>query len=172
MKTIRVALLAPLALLLVTGGLAHAGEQTIAHVDAESIIPAMPEYKRAKSEVEAYGKQLQRALESKQQAMQEYYQDVMERVQSGAMPPVEQKEAETKLQQMQQDLQKRAVEADEELARKEAELTRPVYDRFNAAVKKVARDRGYAYIVDKKLFLYTDGGIDATPLVRAELGLP
>ena len=37
--------------------------QKIAYIVSEEIVPEMPAYKKAKSEVEAYGKQLQKILE-------------------------------------------------------------------------------------------------------------
>lgn len=145
--------------------------QKIAHVDADAIIPAMPEYKSAKSNVEAYSKQLQKSLEAEQTKMQQYYQEVMQKAQSGGMAPVEQQKAEEKLQTMQADLQKKASEADQQLMEKEAALTEPLYKKFNEALEKVAKANGYAYIFDKKLLLYSDGGIDATAKVKEALGL-
>lgn len=145
--------------------------QKIAHVDADAIIPAMPEYKAAKSQVEAYSKQLQKSLEAEQTQMQQYYQEVMQKAQSGGMAPVEQQQAEEKLKAMQEGLQKKAMEADQKLANKEGELTEPLYKKFNDALETVAKANGYAYIFDKKLLLYSDGGIDATAKVKEALGL-
>lgn len=83
------------------------GQQKIAYVDADVIIPNMPEYKRAKAEVESYRKILEKQLEGKQATMQQYYADVMAKVQAGTMTPIQQKEAEQKLAKMQEDLQNR-----------------------------------------------------------------
>lgn len=146
-------------------------QQKIAHINSDEIIAAMPEYKKAKSDVEAYSKVLQKQLEGQQAKMQEYYAEVSGKMERGEMPPVEQKEAEAKLAQMQQDLQKDAGAADQKLAEKEQTLTKPLYDKFNAALEKVAKANNFAYIIDLKLALYSGGGTDATSLVKAELGL-
>ncbi|MCH2046696.1 MAG: OmpH family outer membrane protein [Saprospiraceae bacterium] len=145
--------------------------QSVAYVDAEAIIQDMPEYRRAKSEVEAYGQQLQKRLEKQQQDMAAYYQEVAQKEQAGTLTPKEGQEAQVKLQQMQEALQKAALEADQKLVQKEAELTKPLYEKFDVTIKSVAKANGYAYILDKKLLLYSEGGIDATSKVKSALGL-
>ncbi|MCP4441341.1 MAG: OmpH family outer membrane protein [Aureispira sp.] len=148
-----------------------ANAQKVAYIDAETIIQEMPDYKKAKSEVEAYGKQLQNQLKAEEEKVMKYYQDVMQKAQQGLLSPAQQKQEEEKLQGMQQSLQTKAVEADQKLAAKEGELTKPLYEKFNNALKSVAKEKGYGYIIDKKLMLYSGGGVDATIAVKAKLGL-
>ena len=143
----------------------------IAYIVSEDIVPEMPAYKRAKSEVEAYGKQLQKILEGKQLEAQQYYEDIMRKAQNGELTPKQEQEAQTKLQEMQANLQKEAADADQKLVTKEGELTKPLYEELDAALKKVAKEKGYAYILDKKFLLYSEGGIDATEQVKTALGL-
>jgi outer membrane protein len=64
-----------------------ANAQKIAYIVSEDIVPEMPAYKRAKSEVEAYGKQLQKILEAKQKEAQDFYQSTMEKAQIGELTP-------------------------------------------------------------------------------------
>jgi outer membrane protein len=96
----------------------------------------------------------------------------MQQAQAGTMSPAQQKEAEGKLQKMQEDLQKKAADAEKQLVDKEAALSKPLYDKLNGAIKSVAAANKYSYIVDKKLLLYSDGGIDATPKLKSQLGIP
>lgn len=145
-------------------------QQKIAYVDAEAIIQAMPEYKSAQSELEQYGRQLQRRLEDQQKEMEAYYTDIMTKAQQGLLTPVQEQEAQAKLAEMQQSLQEEALKADQQLIEKEQSLTEPIYDKFDAALKSVATSSGYTYIVDKKLFLYS-GGTDATSQVKRQLGI-
>lgn len=149
----------------------EANAQKIAYIVSEDIVPEMPAYKRAKSEVEAYGKQLQKVLESKQKQAQEYYQTIMKQAQDGLLTPKAEQEAQAKLQEMQANLQKEASEADQKLAQKEGELTKPLYEELDNALKKVAKENQYAYILDKKFLLYSEGGIDATSKVKTALGI-
>jgi len=156
---------------LVAFGSADTYAQNIAYVDTEAIIPNMTAYKAAKSEVEDYGKQLQKSLETKQASMQKYYQETAEKASKGLLTPVQQQDAEQKLQKMQADLQQEAASAEQKLMKKEQERTKPIYESFNAALKKVAKANGFSYILDKKLLLYSEGGIDATSKVKAELNV-
>ncbi len=146
--------------------------QNIAYVDMEQIIENMPDYKRVKSELESYQKVLEKQLQAEEKKMQDYYASVMQQVQAGTMTPVQQKDAEAKLMKMQEDLQKKALDAEKQLQTKEAALSKPLYDKLNAAIKTVAQANKYAYIVDKKLLLYSDGGIDATSKLKVQLGIP
>lgn len=148
-----------------------ANAQKIAYIVSEDIVPEMPAYKRAKSEVEAYGKQLQKILEGKQLEAQNFYQETMEKAQRGELTPKQQQEAEVKLQELQANLQKEAADADKKLMDKEGELTKPLYEELDAALKKVAKENEYTYILDKKFLLYSEGGIDATAKVKTALGI-
>jgi outer membrane protein len=145
--------------------------QTIAYVEAEKVIPEMESYKKAKSEVEAYGKQLKKVLEKKQADLQKYYAEVSKAIQDGTMTPKQQQEAEAKLQKMQTELQQEAQQADRKLVEKEGELVAPVYKQFNDAVAKVAKENKYQYVLDKQMLLYSLGGIDATEKIKTALGI-
>jgi len=146
-------------------------QQKIAHVKADELLSLMPEYKQAKSEVETYSKALQGLLLDQQNAIETYYNEVSQKMSAGGMSPLEQKEAEAKLAKMQADLQEEAGKADQKLADKEQALTKPIFEKFNGALDKVAKANGFAYILDIKVALYSGGGTDATELVRKELGM-
>lgn len=146
-------------------------QTTIAHVDMEQIIENMPDYKSVKSQLEAFQKTLEKQLQAEEKKLQDYYASVMQQAQAGTMSPQQQKDAEAKLTKMQEDLQKKAADAEKQLIDKEASLSKPVFDKLNNALKSVASKNKYAYIVDKKLLLYSDGGIDATAKLKAELGM-
>jgi outer membrane protein len=143
----------------------------IAFVNGESIVQAMPEYRSAKSELEAFGKQLEKSIQQQEEKFMTEYQKTMKAAQEGQLSPVQQKQAEEKLAKMQEELEKSRQKAQQDIMAKEQELTKPMYDKFNEALKKVAQENKYAYIVDEKLLLYSGGGIDATPKIKAALGI-
>ncbi len=145
--------------------------QKIAYVDPDAIILNMPEYKAAKSELEQYQSILQKQLEGEQAKVQQYYTDVMTKAQRGELSPAQQKTEEEKLMKMQEELQKKALKMEEDMAKKEKDLTQPMYDKFNEALKSVAKANNFAYIFDKKLLLYSEGGEDATEKLKTQLGV-
>jgi outer membrane protein len=152
--------------------LAPRADAQIAYVDMEQIIENMPDYKRVKSELESYQKILEEQIQAEEKKMMDYYAIVVQRLRTDYISPAQMREYEAKLQKMQEDLQKKALDADKQIVQKEAALTKPLYDKFNAALKAVAVANGYNYIFDKKMMLYSDGGVDATAKLKAQLGIP
>ncbi len=150
---------------------AQAQTQKIAYVESESIVPAMPDYKKAQSQLQAYTQQLEKLLQQKKTKLEQDYASVMDSVQKGIMTPAQQKSAEYRLQKGQQELQQEAMNADQQVSKKEGALIEPLYEKFNTALAAVAKEEGYTYIVDKKFMLYSVNGIDATAKIKAKLGI-
>ena len=64
--------------------------------------------------------------------------------------------------------------AQQDMNKKQQELLAPIQDKLRNAIKAVGDEKGYAYIIDNNpgIVLYTgNAAIDATPLVKAKLGL-
>ena len=166
----RIAMLLSWALALCTT--LHAqSPQKLAYIQSEDIIQAMPEYQKAQSDLKAYAQQLEKQLVAAQNKAQEHYKSVMDSMQRDMMSPRAQQAAEARLQQMQTDLQQSAMSSERRLAERETSLVEPLYERFNKAVEAVAKREGYTYVLDKKFMVYSTAGIDATALVKKELGI-
>ena len=146
-------------------------QQKIAFVNTQIIIEAMPEYRSAQAELEAFGKQIQKNLEKQEQQLMAEYQKLTQAAQQGTLSPVQQKQAEEKLQKMGEDFQLAQQKASQDAAAKEGELTQPMYEKFKVALEKVAQQNGFSYIIDEKLLLYSAGGIDASDMIKKELGI-
>jgi outer membrane protein len=144
-------------------------QDKIAYVSVEDVIQAMPEYKMIQGQLETFQEQLLKQLEEEKRSIAKYYRGVLEKVKQGALSPKEQKDAETELQKRQGILDKNTSEADNKLVIKEQALTQPVYEKFNTALKSVAKANGYTYILDKKLTIYSAGGINATDELKKEM---
>jgi outer membrane protein len=63
------------------------------------------------------------------------------------------------------------MKMEEDMGTKELDLTKPMYEKFNEAMKTVAKANGVAYIFDKKMMLYSEGGEDLTTKLKAQLGI-
>ncbi|MFK7798881.1 MAG: OmpH family outer membrane protein [Aureispira sp.] len=157
--------------LVLMSSLAWAQTQKIAYVESERIVPEMPAYKKAQSELKAYTKQLQKVLQQKQTALEKDYVAVMDSIKQGIMNELQKQRAQIRLQNGQQQLQQEASNADKKVAQKEGDLIEPLYKRFNEALEAVAKAEGYTYILDKQFMLYFVGGIDATDKVKTKLGI-
>jgi outer membrane protein len=144
-------------------------QQKIAFIDAEEVVQNMPEYKKVKTELETFQKQLVKQLDQEKKNIAAFYKEVMEKVKLGALSPKQQQDADVELQKKQQHLKRMTDDVDRNLLRKEQELTEPVYQKFDSALKKVAEENQYNYIFDKKMLLSFDSGIDVTEKVRKHL---
>lgn len=71
-------------------------------------------------------------------------------------------------------LQNRILEFQENVQRDVEEqqyiLLKPFHDKLQQAIDDVAKEKGYAYIFDTQILLYS-GGDDITDLVKAKLGI-
>ncbi|MEM6376869.1 MAG: OmpH family outer membrane protein [Bacteroidota bacterium] len=165
-KILQLSLLGAFCLMLGSTGLSA---QQIAYVDSEKLLAELPDRQIMMTELENYRSELEKELETEDTAFKTFVADIMNKINGGEMSPKEQKEAEAQLQEKQQNLKELTAQAEFKLVQKEQELSKPIIDRFNAALKKVAEEKGYAYIVDKKMFLYMGGGIDATEDIKAAM---
>jgi len=146
-------------------------QQKVGYLDPEAILPNMPEYRAAKSELANYTKILEKQLEGERAKIQQYTADIVQKAQTGGLSPQQQKTEEAKIMQMQQALQKKAQQFDQDLLKKEGALTKPMYEKFSSAVKAVAKAEQLNYVLDKKMFLFSDKGINITSKVKAQLGI-
>lgn len=153
----------------------HAQQQkysVVAYVDADAIVKQMPEYKEAKTKLEAYQKQQVGSIDKDTKEIAAYYQEVMKKVEEGTLTPKDQAAAEAKLQEMQELLQQKQLTVNQSLVRKEKEYTKSMYERFEKAIKKVAIDNKYDYIIESRFLLHSaNTAIDATDKLKKELGL-
>lgn len=143
----------------------------VAYVDTDEVIKSMSAYRTTQKSLETFQKKLVEELAAEKRTIAKYYTEVIDQVKAGLLTPKQQQEAEQKLQKMQSDLQLRTTQADQRLLDKEKALTAPLYEQFENALTVVAKKNNYMYILDKKLILYTGGGIDATGQMKKQLGL-
>ncbi|QOW11343.1 OmpH family outer membrane protein [Kaistella flava (ex Peng et al. 2021)] len=149
-----------------TVGVAKA--QKIASMDYEAVLAAMPETKKMSTDLETFSKtkgdELNKQAEAFQKEVQAYQAE-------GAKLTGAQRDAkEAELQKKQQNLQAIQQTAQNDLAQKRDTAVKPIIEKLNKAVEKVAKASGFDFIIDAGALVYK-GGPDATPLVKKELGL-
>ena len=118
--------------------------QKFGRVDLAAIVPSMPEYQEAVTNLEAYGKDLQDQLEQIMVEFNTLYSNYEKNAATMTDSVRQLKERELgELQQRYQDFQQIAQQ---DMQRKEAEVMNPIYDKANEAIKKVASEGGYIAI--------------------------
>ncbi len=154
------------AMMVLTVGTAKA--QKIASMDYEQVLSQMPETKKATADLEAFSKAKGDDLKKQATAWQAEVQKYQ--AEGGKMTEDQRKAKEADLQKKQQSLQQLQATAENDLAQKRDAALKPIVDKLNAAVAKVAKQNGWEFVVESSAFIYK-GGADATSAVKKELGL-
>lgn len=167
-KLSRILVLVVLALGISFG--ANAQSQKIGYVDSQTIIDMMPESAKIKQDLQAYYNELQAEL----QAMATEYQNKMRdyEANSATMSNILRQSKEKEIVDLQGRIQDFQANAENDLAEKQEELSKPMLDKIKAAIDDVVKAKGLAYVFEKTVVLSIgDSAIDITPDVKAKLGL-
>ena len=153
-------------MMLMTVGVAKA--QKVASMDYEAVLAAMPETKKMTTDLDTFSKtkgdELNKQAEAFQKEVQAY------QAEGAKMTEAQRTAKESELQKKQQNLQQLQQTAQQDLASRRDTAVKPIIEKLNNAVNKVAKANGFEFIIDATALIYK-GGPDATPLVKKELGL-
>ena len=119
------------------------------HVNTQEIIQAMPEYNKAKTEIDALQAQYEADLKSMQDELQKKG-EAFDKEQANLPENIKQRR-QTELQEMYQKIQAKVMEA----------------------VNAIGKDGGYVYIMElgSQLYISSTLSTDVTAQVKAKLGL-
>lgn len=138
-----------LAAIAVVGLNVTAQAQEVAHINVSELIPAMPESKTAKTELE----KLQEKYKKEMETMQNDFQTKLKKYQAEA-PTAGDAVNETRgkeMQDMEQRIQLFVQNAQQEMGKKELALSEPILTKAQQAIHKVARAKGYKYVMDSTI---------------------
>lgn len=151
---------------------AFAQNNKLGHIDRQKLMLMLPERKDAETKMQAFAK----TLDDRLKAMGAEYEAMVTKAQAEAdgMTQTAKEIAVREIGELEQRIQAAQQKAQEDLAKQEEELLKPMVDRTNAAISTVAAANNFAYIFDVStgMVLYYDKGEDILPLVKAELAIP
>ena len=143
----------------------------LGHIDRQALMLMLPERKDAETKMQAFAKKLDDQLK----AMGAEYESKVSNAQSSAnsMTETERQMAVREIGELEQRITAAQQKAQEDLAKQEEELLKPMVERTNKAIKDVADANGFTYIFDTStgFVLYYDKGEDVLPLVKTQLGI-
>ena len=148
----------------------NAQSQKIGYVDTQTIIDMMPESAKIKQDLQAYYAELQAEL----QAMATEYQNKMRdyEANSATMSNILRQSKEKEIMDLHGRIQEFQANAENDLADKQDELSKPMLDKIKNAIDDVVKAKGLAYVFEKTVILSIgDSAIDITPDVKTKLGL-
>ena len=118
----------------------------VAHIDVQELMTNMPEMKTAQAQIKKVGE----TYDKEYNTMVTEYQNKMKKYESEAATAGEATN-ETRAKEMQdmgQRIQQYRETAQKELQQKEMDLVKPIMDKAKAAIQKVAKAKGYQYVLD------------------------
>lgn len=143
--------------------------QKIGHLSADQIVLQMPAYKSATTQLETLAKQLETQLKNEEDAIRSKVAKAEQNASN--LTPAEIQKIEAELQADQQKLYTSQGKYKQQLLEKEQELTAPIYDKIKGAIKSVAQENGYSYVMETSMMLFSMDADDITSLVKSKLGI-
>jgi outer membrane protein len=146
--------------------------QKFGHVNSQEIIQAMPEFTKARTDIEALAKQYDADLKSMQEEIQKKA-EALEKEQATLPANIKQRR-EQELQEMYQKYQQSAQDNQQALANEQSEKMQAITTKVLDAIKSVGQTDGYVYIMDIAggiPYISTTLSTDVTAKVKTKLGL-
>ncbi|EFM00911.1 MAG: OmpH family outer membrane protein [Hoylesella marshii] len=144
--------------------------QKFGHIDAQSIMQGMPEFIKAKGDIDAQQKQYENDLKLMQDELQRKSEEYDKT--KSTMNATKQQETETALQQMYQKIQQTYQDNQQALSKASQEKMQPITEKLVKAIKNVGKAGGYVYIMDQASgipYISDTLSKDVTAEVKAEL---
>ncbi|QED38061.1 OmpH family outer membrane protein [Antarcticibacterium arcticum] len=161
-----------LAVALTVGATAFTNAQSkIAHIASQELVEGMPAFKDAMTQLE----KLQKTYDTEIKDMYTEAQKTMQRYESEAATKTEEENQKRamELQSTQRRIQEHGQNAQQDLQKKELDLLKPVYEKARTTIQKVARAKGYDYVLDSSngSGVIMADGYNLMPDVKKELGI-
>ncbi len=149
--------------------------QKVAHADWELIVSGLPEYRQAESELKSFETQLQNQLAVRSRELEEKF-EAYKKLPPETAEPIR-RDKETELASLRDNLQNFRQDAQASIQKKHQELIMPIFEKVAGAIEEVAREEGYAYVLNPQamsggqLLLFADERFNISPLVLKKLGV-
>ena len=150
---------------------AASAQSIVAHVNVDSLLVQMPEYKLAQEALQAE----QAKFESEAKEMNAELEKGAQALQANAATWTElrQRQEQARLQEMYNNIQEYMQGAQGQLQQKEIELITPVLEKLQNAINAVAEAKKVSYVLDasqsKGQVIFAKGGMNLGADVRAYL---
>ena len=147
-------------------------QQKFGHVNSQEIIQAMPEFSKARTEIEALTKQYEADLKGMYEELQKKG-DAYEKEQA-TLPANIKERREKELAEMQQKIQQNYQDNQQALAQAQQEKMNAITTKVLDAIKAVGQAGNYIYIMDMGSgvpYISTTLSTDVTAEVKKKLGI-
>ena len=157
-------------MLLMFAPLATFAQQKFGHINAQEVMSQMPEFIKARGEMEAKAKQYENDLKAMQDELQRKSQEYDKN--KSTMNATKQQETETELNNLYQKYQQALKDNQQSLAKEQQDKMQPITTKLVNAIKAVGQAGGYVYIMDTSAgipYISSTLSKDVTADVKAQL---
>ena len=167
-KLLKVALV---AVCIVFAGNVAKAQTKIGYINFDQLVDQLPETKVIRTQLETYNKQFQdqyTAMTSEYQTKGQAYE-----AQRATMTDAVRSAKEAELSDIQKRIQSFQQDAQQKVQAKTTELSKPLFDKIRAAVALVAKEKGYAYVINSAQtdLIVSPPSDDLTADVKTKLGV-
>ena len=159
-----------LFIVFVTTAFLAQGQNKIAYINSQELLSLMPEALKADSALQAYG----RDFENQYKAYATEYQMLVDKIQNDKTLSEVAREAMIQdALMLEQRLASYEQEINQKIEAKKAELFQPILTNATEIVKAVAKENGYAYVIDNSLsiLIMAPDGDNILPLVKKKMNI-
>ncbi len=146
-------------------------QSKIAHINAQELIETMPDYKAAQGQLE----KVQKTYDTEIKAMAKELETKMKQYDAEAAGQSDEKNQKRfqEVQGMQENIQAYRQQALQDLDKKRSDIFKPILEKAQSTIQKVAKAQGYQYVLDSTMgggVILADGK-DLMPDVKKALGM-
>jgi len=143
------------------------------HINSDELFMLMPERDTLIAQLEAYQTELANMEEIMQVEFNNKYNDYVNTAET--LTDLVRTTKEEELQSIQEKINNFRQRAQQDMQQKQAELTQPVLQKAEKAIKEVAKENGFTYIFDlsRGPIIYFDEAVstDILSMVKTKLGI-
>ena len=153
-------------------GFTTANAQKFGHVNSQEVIQAMPEFAKARTEIEALTKQYEADLKGMQDEIKKKA-EAFDKEQATLPENIKQRR-QTELQEMYQKIQQSYQDNQQALAKEQSDKMQAITAKVLDAIKAVGQAGSYVYIMDVAggiPYISTTLSTDVTADVKKKLGI-
>ena len=147
--------------------------QKFAHFRSMDIIPVMPEYAKAQTDIQTLSKQYEDEIKRSAEEFNKKYAEYQQEQQN--LPQNIQERRQKELQEMMEKGNQFQQEAQQQLDKSYREMMEPIYKKLEDAVKAIGAAGGYTYIFDMNRtdipYIDENASKDVPTEIKTKLGI-
>lgn len=158
-----------MVMLLIPAAATFAQDVKFGHVDVQAVMESLPEFIKARGEIEAQSKQYENDLKAMEDEIKRKSDDY-EKTRS-TMNATKQQETEANIQQLIQKYQQAYQDNQQALQKMQQDMIQPIQAKIFQAIEAVGKNGGYVYIMQSQSLPYISATLskDVTNDVKAEI---